>query len=259
MKHFITILFLSLSLFSESAIDKSTLIGYSIDNKEYLSMGIFIDRGIVITSADFFYSDNLTKDITLYVNDTNKQPPVCFAKMSVKAVDMDRNLAYLEVENYLDVFCDKMSEPTPYHLEYMKNGSVDIFCKNCNYYPPITAPLTYTSISKEGFLIPLASSNGGYFYANAQGVEYVLGYEPQNKPKYPGTPYFGKNGEFYGIYVYGKYSKLGFDGALSVGVITAFLCELQQNEIIKCNNDICKEYEKTKLMSIIKDISKLEN
>lgn len=82
----------------------------------------------------------------------------------------------------------------------------------------------------------------------------MAGFGVEDKPKYPGTPYFGREGRFYGLFVYGKYSSIGFDGVVSRGVMSAFVCELQNSDIIEWSEPLCDIYKQSGLFSIIEDL-----
>lgn len=257
MKIFLLLLSLISLSFSFDSVNSSLLIGYKLDGKEYLSMGIFVKEGVVITSSNFFSSKNLTKDITLYVNDTDKNPPICFAKLRVKAVDEDRNLALLEATSYLDVFCNNMGAPTNYHREFMKSNGIELFCKGCDLYPPIATKLEYVLFEKGEYLLKSKALTLGYFYRSDGDREYVVGFSVDKKPKFPGTPYFGKDGMFYGLFTYGKYSSIGFDGVVSKGVVSAFICELQNSGIIEWDEPLCEAYKQSGLFSIIEEFHRI--
>lgn len=232
---------------------KTVLLGYSLDNLDFLSMGVFRKNGQIITSSDFFTRDNLKKDITIYVNDTPKNPPICFAKARIKAIDFDRNLALLEVERYLDVFCNEMPAETDYHRQFIEDNGIDFFCSSCKYFPPLATKLNYVTLGKEGYYEPKQSMNLGYFYKKNPKHAFVIGFETKEKPKYPGTPYFGEQGELYGLYAFGKFSDIGFDGVITKGMLTAFLCELEKSGIIKGTHPVCRQMVDEGIFGIILD------
>ncbi|MFW6307923.1 MAG: hypothetical protein ACOC08_04705, partial [Campylobacterales bacterium] len=55
------------SVMEANEFKKTLIIGYELDNKEYLSMGVVTKSGYILTSSDFFSKNNIKKDITVYV------------------------------------------------------------------------------------------------------------------------------------------------------------------------------------------------
>jgi hypothetical protein len=245
-----------ISLFSiawANELDKTLIIGYELDDKEFLSMGVITKDGYILTSSDFFSKNNLKKDITVYVHDTNFTQPTCFMKAEVKAVDFDRNMALLEGTGYLDVFCREMKEESEYHRRHLKSAKVDFFCNECKYFPEILEELYYVDFNKDGILVSKKSENQGYFFEDESDIGYVVGFVVDSKPLYPGTPYFDKNGNLMGMYVFGKFAEIGFDGALSKGFMTSYICELEGASVIKTPHEICTSFEESGLFGIIEE------
>ncbi|MFP4333218.1 MAG: hypothetical protein ACLFQJ_07940 [Campylobacterales bacterium] len=241
------------SVMEANEFKKTLIIGYELDNKEYLSMGVVTKSGYILTSSDFFSKNNIKKDITVYVYDSDFTQPTCFMKARVKAVDFDRNMALLEGDGYLDVFCNEMSSQSEYHKKFLESAMIDFFCGECKYFPDILESVRYVEFDKEGLLVSKKSENLGYFFKDEKDFGYVVGFVVDHNPLYPGTPYFDKDGNLMGMYVFGKFADIGFDGALSKGFITSYICELENASVIQTPHKLCEGFEDSELFGIIEE------
>ncbi|RDU69596.1 hypothetical protein CQA62_02815 [Helicobacter cholecystus] len=91
------------------------------------SYGILLHDGLYLTSANMVYNKNIyPRTSYAMMQDDNIPPFICIAKLSVKALDLQRGLAVLETLEYTDAYCN-IREKSFYHDQIYSKNWIDVF------------------------------------------------------------------------------------------------------------------------------------
>lgn len=91
------------------------------------SYGILLRDGLYLTSANMVYNKNIYPRTSYAMMQDDSTPPfICIAKLSVKALDLQRGLAVLETSEYTDAYCN-VREKSFYHDRIYAKNWIDVF------------------------------------------------------------------------------------------------------------------------------------
>lgn len=188
------------------------------------SYGILLRDGLYLTSANMVYNKNIYPRSSYAMMQDDSTPPfICIAKLSIKALDLQRGLAVLETSEYTDAYCN-VREKTFYHDRIYAKNWIDVFSSGGeeeNYgvlYSVNISPIN----SFQTKITPLKGKIEDLAYEKTSSFE---GYQ------YPyGKGYYTKDGKL-----------VGFVGAniddepkiVKTKEIANFLCELKEKKILE--------------------------
>lgn len=197
-----------------------------LDGSIKRSYGILLRDGMYLTSANMVYNQNIYARASYAMMQDDSTPPfLCVAKLSIKALDLQKGLAILETTEYTDAYCN-IREKSFYHDRIYAKNWIDVFSEFDDKKQEKYKILYSATISQLNSFLTKATP--------LKGTLEELAYE--------------KSGNFEGYqYPYGKgyYTN---DGRL-VGIVGAknddepifikreqianFLCELKEKKILE--------------------------
>lgn len=193
-----------------------------LDGSIRRSYGVLLRDGMYVTSANMVYDKNYARVSYAMMQDDSSLPFICIAKLSIKALDLDKGLAILQTSEFTDIYCNPR-EKSYYHGRIYSRSWVDVFhdqnaSQEAIVYSPYITPLNSFATQKNIL---------------QENLEQLAQKESQD---FAGYRYaYGK-----GFYTYeGKL--LGIIGASNDGEpkfiptkeIANFLCELKERKILK--------------------------
>lgn len=91
------------------------------------SYGILLQDGLYLTSANMVYNKSIYPRTSYAMMQDDSTPPfICIAKLSIKALDLQRGLAVLETSEYTDAYCN-VREKSFYHDRIYAKNWIDVF------------------------------------------------------------------------------------------------------------------------------------
>lgn len=194
-----------------------------LDGSIKRSYGVLLKDGLFLTSANMVYDKNIyPRESYAMMQDDSSIPFICVAKLSIKALDLQRGLAILETSSYTDMYCNP-EQKSFYHDRIYANHWVDIFEKD--------------ETNKQGVVYSPYISDLNSFYTRRSIVEDTL----ETLAKEESRDFEGYK------YAYGK-GYFTLEGKL-IGVVGAsedespklmrreeiadFLCELKEKKILQ--------------------------
>lgn len=219
------------------SFDKRWIYGTAVITTTFLngsikrSYGILLRDGMFVTSANMVYDQNVyARESYAMMQDDSSLPFICIARLSIKALDLQKGLAILETLNYTDIYCNKRSK-SHYHDRIYSGYWVDVF----KHVDPSGYPIVYSP-----YITQLDS------FATERNIlqENLEQLAQKESNDFEGYKYaYGK-----GFYTHdGKL--LGMIGASNDNVpkfiktqeISSFLCELKVRKILKNPylSDVC--------------------
>lgn len=194
-----------------------------LDGSIKRSYGVLLKDGLFLTSANMVYDKNIyPRESYAMMQDDSSIPFICVAKLSIKALDLQRGLAILETSSYTDMYCNP-ERKSFYHDRIYSKHWVDVFEKD--------------GTNKQGVVYSPYISDLNSFYTRRSIVEDTLEVLAKEESR-----------DFEGYkYAYGK-GYFTFEGKL-IGVVGAsqdekpklmrreeiadFLCELKEKKILQ--------------------------
>lgn len=202
-----------------TAVITTTFLNGSIKR----SYGVLLRDGMFVTSANMVYDKNVyARESYAMMQDDSSIPFICVAKLSVKALDLQKGLAILETLSYTDIYCNERSK-SYYHDRIYSGYWVDVFTplqdeSNPIVYSPYITKLnsfaTQKHILRES-LEQLAIKEGDDF----EGYKYAYG-----------KGFYTFDGRLLGIV---GASQDNLPKFIKTEEISSFLCELKDRKILK--------------------------
>lgn len=188
------------------------------------SYGILLRDGLYLTSANMVYNKNIYPRSSFAMMQDDSAPLfICIAKLSIKALDLQRGLAVLETSEYTDAYCN-VREKTFYHDRIYAKNWIDVFSKRSekeNYgvlYSATISPINsfQTKITPlkeklEDLAYETTSSFGGYKYPYGKG-------------------YYTQDGRLVGVVGANMDDE---PRIVRTKEISSFLCELKEKKILE--------------------------
>lgn len=195
-----------------------------LDGSIKRSYGILLRDGMYLTSANMVYNQNVYARASYAMMQDDSTPPfLCVAKLSIKALDLQKGLAILETTAYTDAYCN-VREKSFYHDRIYTKNWIDVFSdfeKEQKYsvvYSATISPLN-SFLTKETrvktTLQDLAREKIGSF----EGYQYPYG-----------KGYYTRRGQLVGIIAAKNDDEPMF---IRRAQIANFLCELKEKKILE--------------------------
>lgn len=194
-----------------------------LDGSIKRSYGVLLRDGMFVTSANMVYDKNVyARSSYAMMQDDSSLPFICVAKLSIKALDLQKGLAILETLNYTDMYCNERPKSF-YHDRIYSRHWVDVFKHPTQSNPAVVYSPYITQLNS---------------FATEKNIlqENLKQVAEKESNDFEGYKYaYGK-----GFYTYdGKL--LGIVGAsndnvpklIRVKEISDFLCELKERKILK--------------------------
>ena len=195
-----------------------------LDGSIKRSYGILLRDGMYLTSANMVYNQNIyARSSYAMMQDDSTPPFLCIAKLSIKALDLQRGLAVLETSEYTDAYC-KVREKSFYHDRIYAKNWVDVFSDfgdSESYgvlYSATISPINsfLTKVTPiEGSLDDLAHTET----SNFEGYKYPYG-----------KAYYTREGRLVGVIGAKNDDEPIF---IKRAQIANFLCELKEKRILE--------------------------
>ena len=194
-----------------------------LDGSIKRSYGVLLRDGMFVTSANMVYDKNVYARVSYaMMQDDSSIPFICVAKLSIKALDLQKGLAILETLEFTDIYCNSR-EKSYYHDRIYSGYWVDIFDNKSDgqeaiVYSPYITQLNSFAVEKnilQGNLKQLAEKESNDF----EGYKYAFG-----------KGFYTHDGKLLGI--------IGADNGgnpklIKTKEIAEFLCELKDRKILK--------------------------
>lgn len=214
----------------EIVINKDWIYGTAVITTTFLdgsikrSYGILLRDGMYLTSANMVYNQNVYARASYAMMQDDSTPPfLCVAKLSIKALDLQKGLAILETTQYTDAYCN-VREKSFYHDRIYAKNWIDVFSD-------------YSEKEKYGVLYSATISPLNSFLTKATPVNGSLedlAHIPTSNfggYKYPyGKGYYTRDGHFVGIVGAKNDDEPMFIKRVQ---IADFLCELKEKKILE--------------------------
>lgn len=194
-----------------------------LDGSIKRSYGVLLRDGMFVTSANMVYDKNVyARSSYAMMQDDSSLPFICVAKLSIKALDLQKGLAILETLNYTDMYCNERPKSF-YHDRIYSSHWVDVFkhptqSNPAVVYAPYITPLnsfaTEKNILQEN-LKQVAQKESNDF----EGYKYAYG-----------KGFYTHDGKLLGIV---GASNDNVPKLIRVKEISDFLCELKERKILK--------------------------
>lgn len=195
-----------------------------LDGSIKRSYGILLRDGMYLTSANMVYNQNVyARSSYAMMQDDSTPPFLCVARLSIKALDLQRGLAVLETAEYTDMYCN-VREKSFYHDRIYAKNWVDVFSN-------------FGDGEKYGVLYSATISAINSFLTKATPIEGSLedlAYTQTNNfagYKYPyGKAYYTREGRLVGVIGAKNDDEPIF---IKRAQIASFLCELKEKKILE--------------------------
>lgn len=188
------------------------------------SYGILLRDGLYLTSANMVYNKNIYPRSSFAMMQDDSTPPfMCIAKLSIKALDLQRGLAVLETSEYTDAYCN-VREKSFYHDRIYEKNWIDVFNgqQETNKYGMLYSVTISPINSFQTKITPVKKGIEELAHEKTSSFE---GY------KYPyGKGYFTKDGRLVGVVG----ANLDDEPRIvKTQEIANFLCELKEKKILE--------------------------
>ncbi|RDU70335.1 hypothetical protein [Helicobacter brantae] len=195
-----------------------------LDGSIKRSYGILLRDGMYLTSANMVYNQNVYARASYAMMQDDSTPPfLCVAKLSIKALDLQRGLAVLETAEYTDAYCN-VREKSFYHDRIYAKNWVDVFSN-------------FGDSEKYGVLYSATISAINSFLTKATPIEGSLEDLAHTQTsnfagyKYPyGKAYYTREGRLVGVIGAKNDDEPIF---IKRAQIASFLCELKEKKILE--------------------------
>lgn len=212
----------------ELSFTKTWIYGTAVITTTFLdgsikrSYGVLLRDGMFVTSANMVYDKNVYARVSYaMMQDDSSIPFICVAKLSIKALDLQKGLAILETLEFTDMYC-KPREKSYYHDRIYSGYWVDVFDRvnkrEAVVYSPYITELNSFAVEKnilQGDLRQLAERESNDF----EGYKYAFG-----------KGFYTFDGKLLGIV---GADNNGRPKLIRTKEIAEFLCELKDRKILK--------------------------
>lgn len=217
---------------AEIVINKDWVYGTAVITTTFLdgsikrSYGILLRDGMYLTSANMVYNQNVyARASYAMMQDDSTSPFLCVAKLSIKALDLQKGLAVLETTEYTDAYCN-VREKSFYHDRIYAKNWIDVFSNFGEKQDQKYGVLYSATISPlNSFLTKATPVKGGLEELAKITTTNFGGY------KYPyGKGYYTRDGRLVGIVAAKNDDEPVF---IKRAQIAEFMCELKEKKILE--------------------------